>query len=73
MVKNLPKMQDPGVGSLGCEDPLQKEMASHSSIQSTLSTENPMDSRAWRATGHGVAKRHVFFKKVNEWRGEWAF
>ena len=42
MVKNLPKMQETGVGSLGWEDPLQKETASHSTIQPTLSIENPM-------------------------------
>ena len=63
MVKNLPKMQETGVGSLGWEDPLQKETASHSSIQPTMSMENPMDSGAWWATIHGVAKRHVFFFK----------
>ena len=41
--------------SLGQEDPLQEEMATHSNI---LAWElgNPMDSRAWRATVHGVAK-----------------
>ena len=32
MVKNLPKMQETRVGSLGWEDPLQKETASHSRI-----------------------------------------
>ena len=32
MVKNLPAMQDTGVQSLGQEDPLEKEMATHSSI-----------------------------------------
>ena len=32
MVKNLPAMQDTGVRSLGQEDPLEKEMATHSSI-----------------------------------------
>ena len=31
-VKNLPEMQDTWVQSLGCEDPLQKGMATHSSI-----------------------------------------
>ena len=31
-VKNLPAMQDTWVGSLGWEDPLEKEMATHSSI-----------------------------------------
>ena len=31
-VKNLPAMQETGVQSLGWEDPLKKEMATHSSI-----------------------------------------
>ena len=34
MVKNLPAMQDTGVQSLGQEDPLEKGMATHSSILS---------------------------------------
>ena len=32
MVKNLPALQQTRVQSLGCEDPLEKEMAMHSSI-----------------------------------------
>ena len=32
MVKNLPAMQETWVPSLGSEDPLDKEMATHSSI-----------------------------------------
>ena len=32
MVKNLPAMQETWVGSLGQEDPLEKGMATHSSI-----------------------------------------
>ena len=31
-VKNLPAVQETGVQSLGWEDPLEKEMATHSSI-----------------------------------------
>ena len=38
MVKNLPAMQETGVRSLGQEDPLEKEMAIHSSI---LARETP--------------------------------
>ena len=35
MVKSLPAMQEtPQVQSLGWEDPLEKEMATHSSVQS---------------------------------------
>ena len=32
MVENLPAMQEARVRSLGWEDPLEKEMAAHSSI-----------------------------------------
>ena len=32
MVKHLSAMLEPQVGSLGWEDPLEKEMATHSSI-----------------------------------------
>ena len=32
MVENLPAIQDTWVASLGQEDPLEKEMAPHSSI-----------------------------------------
>ena len=32
LVKNLPEMQETWVHSLGPEDPLEKEMAAHSSI-----------------------------------------
>ena len=32
MVKNLPAMQETQVQSLGRDDPLEKEMATHSSI-----------------------------------------
>ena len=32
MVKNLPAVQETWVRSLGWEDPLEKEMATHSSI-----------------------------------------
>jgi len=32
MVKNLPAMQEVGIQSLGWEVPLEKEMATHSSI-----------------------------------------
>ena len=52
-LKRLPAMQETQVRSLGWEDPLEKEMATHSSI---LGLENPMDREAWWATVHGVAK-----------------
>ena len=46
-------MQETEIQSLGWEDPLEKEMATHSSI---LAWRIPMDRGAWRATVHGVAK-----------------
>ena len=53
MVKNLPAMQETQILSRGQEDPLEKEMATHSSI---LAWEIPMNRGAWQATAHGVAK-----------------
>ena len=52
-IKRLPAMQETQVQSLGWEDPLEKEMATHSSILAwrILWTEEPE-----RATVHGVAK-----------------
>ena len=52
MVKNLPAMRETWVQSLGREDPLEKGVATRSSILQ----ENPMDRRAWQATVLGVAK-----------------
>ena len=44
LAKNLPAMQETWVLSLGQEDPLEKEMATHSS---TLAMENSMDGGTW--------------------------
>ena len=52
-VKCLPIMWETRVQSLGGEDPLEKKMATHSSI---LAWNIPMARRPWRATVHGVAK-----------------
>ena len=43
-VKSLPAVQETQAPSLGKEDPLEKETATHSSI---LAWRNPMDRRAW--------------------------
>ena len=53
MVKNLPTRQEIQVRFLGREDPLEKKMATLSSI---LAWRNPMDRGAWGATVHGVAE-----------------
>ena len=53
MVKNLLAKQEMWVQSLRREDPLEKEMATHSSI---IAWEIPWGEGAWQATVHGVAK-----------------
>ena len=53
MVKNLPAMLETWVRSLGWEDPLEKGMATHSSI---LAWRIPMGKGIWQATVNGVAK-----------------
>ena len=53
MIKNLLSMQGTQVRSLGWEDPLEKEMAIHSSI---FAWRIPWTKGAWRATVHEVAK-----------------
>ena len=59
MVKNPPAMQEIWVRSLDLEDPLKKEMATHSSI---LALESP-----WQATVHGVIRvRHDLATKSSQ-------
>ena len=53
MVKNSPAKQETWVQSLGWEDPLEKEMTTHSSI---LAWEIPWTRGAWWAKVHGVTK-----------------
>ena len=53
VVKNLPTMQETQAQSLGQEDLLEKEMATHSSI---LAQRIPKDRGARWATVHGTAK-----------------
>ena len=58
-VKNLPAIQkthntqEMWVRSLGREDSLEEEMATHSRI---LAWKNPMERGAWQAIVHGAAK-----------------
>ena len=57
LVKSLPAVWESQVRSLGQEDPLEKEMATHSSILFQYSClENPIDGGAWQATVHGVSE-----------------
>jgi len=59
MVKNLPSMQETWVRSLGQEDPLEKEMAIHSSILAWRIpwTEDPggLQSMGLQRVGHDRA------------------
>ena len=52
VVNNLPAMQETQAQSLGWEDPLEKGMATHSSI---IACRIPWSEKPW-ATVHGVAK-----------------
>ena len=54
MAKNLPALWEPWIRSLGQEDPLEEDMATHSR---TLAWRIPWRG-AWWATVHGVAERH---------------
>ena len=53
MVKNLLAMQEAWVRSLSWEDPLEEDMATHSSF---LAWRIRMDKGAWWAVVHGVTK-----------------
>ena len=53
LIKNVPKMQETPIQFLGQEDPLEKGMATHSSI---IAWRIPRDRGTWQATVHGVAK-----------------
>ena len=49
----MQEMLETQIRSLSREDPLEEEMATHSSI---LAWRIPMDREAWWATVYGVAK-----------------
>ena len=66
MVKNLPAMQETQVHSLGQEDPLEKEMATHSSI---LAWEIPwmeepgeLQSMGLQRVEHDSMTKHILYK-----------
>ena len=52
MIQHMPAIQETWVLSLSWEDPLEEEMATHSSI---LAWRIPWTG-AWRATFHGLAE-----------------
>ena len=59
MVKNPPAIWEIWIQFLGWEDPLEEEMATHSTV---LAWRIPMDRGAWRATVLGVAKSRTCLK-----------
>ena len=52
-MKNPPAMWETWIRSLGWEDPLEEDMATHSSI---LAWKIPIDRGAWQAAVHEVAE-----------------
>ena len=58
----LPAMWETWVWSLGCEDPLEEGMATHSSI---LVWRIPIDRGAWRAIVRGVAKSWTWMSDLS--------
>ena len=56
MVKNLPVIQETRVQSLGGEDPLEEEMATHPSI---LAWKIPWTRGAWWAIVHGLTESYI--------------
>ena len=69
MVKSLPAMQKTWVRSLGWEDPLEKEMETHSSILAWRIpwTEEPggLQSTGWQRVGHDRATSLSTEENVN--------
>ena len=57
MVKNLPAIQEMQVQSLGQEDPLEKEMVTHSSI---LAWEIPWTEKPGRLQSMGLQKSQTW-------------
>ena len=61
MVKNLPTMPQMQAGSLGQEDPLEKEMATHSNILAWEIpwTEEPggLETMGWQRVGHNLTTK----------------
>ena len=64
MVKNLPVMQETRVQSLGWEDPLEEEMATHSIILAWEIpwTEEPgkLQSMGWQESDRTENSNHIF-------------
>ena len=68
-VKTLPTMEETRVPSLGWEDPLEKEMATHSSI---LAWEIPKTEEpgGLQSVGHKESDTTEHTRMNGEWEGE---
>ena len=66
MVNNPPAMQETQVQTLGQKDPLEKRMATHSSI---LDWRIPMDRGAWWTTVHRVTESDTTEQKAQHSQG----
>ena len=66
MVKNLPAMQETRVQSLGPEDPLEKGMATHSSILAWRIpwTEKPRELQSMGCKESDTTKQQLLFIQV---------
>ena len=58
----MQELQEKRVQSLGWEDALEEDVATHSSI---LAWRIPMDRAAWRAVVHRVSKSQTQLKQLN--------
>ena len=63
MIKNLPSMWETWVRFLGWEDPLEEDMATHSSI---LVWRIPIDRGAWQAAVHGDHTESDMTEQLND-------
>ena len=70
LVKRLPAMQETWVRSLGWEDPLEKEMAIHSSILAWRIpwTEEPGGYSPWSCKESDTTEQWTHTQKVEGWR-----
>ena len=62
MVKGPPTVWETWLQSLGWEDPLEEDMATHFNI---LAWRIPKDRGAWWATVHGVTKSPRGYKELD--------
>ena len=68
MVKNLPAIQETWVQSPGGEDPLEKEMATHSSILAWTEEPGGLQSMGSQRVRHNWATNTlIFFTKARVW------